>query len=210
MDIERSLNGNDILLIEKIKASMVKEDEVLTTSNLYENLPRAAVSSILRPDSLNHELVMLFLKRNARVDDPWSGHIAFPGGRFIKQDRDILSTAARELMEEAGIDMRQCEILGTLNEVIPSSLRSIRVTPFVVLAPENVDVSLDHNEIERFFWIPVSYFRDQMNIRPHAIVRFGVKTEVSSYKFFKDYVIWGLTFRVIQDLIERIERESPK
>lgn len=210
MDIESSLNGNNRLLIEKIKASMGKEDDVLSTSNPDENLPRAAVTTILKPDNLNHELVMLFLKRNARVDDPWSGHIAFPGGRFIEQDRDILSTAARELMEETGIDMRDCEILGALNEVTPSSFRSIQVTPFVILAPEKVYINLDQNEIERFFWIPVSYFRDQLNIRPHSIVRLGLKTEVPSYKFVEENVIWGLTFRIIQDLIERMGREAPK
>lgn len=184
---------------------MEKGDSI--TPKVSENLPRAAVSAIFRPDSSNHELVMLLVKRSVVADDPWSGHMAFPGGRYIERDKDTLSTAAREAMEETGIDIRQCEILGTLHEVVSTHLL-VRVVPFIVLAPEKINIKLDYSEIERCFWIPLSYFRDQKNIVPYGIIRFGVKAEVPSYKFLGDCVIWGMTFRIIQDLIERLGPEG--
>ncbi len=171
-----------------------------------QNLPRAAVSVILKPDGrAGASLELLLVKRKEREGDPWSGHMAFPGGRFEEKDENILSTAAREAMEETGIDLTHCELLGRLNEVIPTSLSSIQVLPFVVLAPEMTGVALDNREIESSFWVPMSYFMDKKNVNQHSIERFGIKAEVPSYNLLGEYVVWGLTFRIIQDLIDRAE-----
>ncbi len=193
------------LLVERLKASFAKNLERPSSGNL----PRAAVSVILKPEEGERaSLEMLLVKRKEREGDPWSGHMAFPGGRFEKTDGQILHTAIREAMEETGINLRECELLGSLEEVVPSRLRMIRVLPFVVLAPEMTGVALDNREIAQSFWVPVSYFTDKKNIGSNSIDRFGIKSEVPSYKLFGQYVVWGLTFRIIQDLISRVEPMS--
>ncbi len=206
-NIESLLSRSERLLIEKIRSSLTKERDISKALNTSGTLPKAAVSAILRPESSNGKFVLLLVRRTLLAGDPWSGHMALPGGRYIERDKDILSTAAREAMEETGIDIRQCEIIGALHEVVPTNLQ-IRVVPFIVLAPGDTNVKLDLSEIERFFWIPLSYFRDRRNITPYDIVRFGVKAQVPSYRFPEGYVIWGMTFRIIQDLIERMGSES--
>ena len=47
---------------------------------------RSSVAIILRQKKENHEVLMI--KRADREGDPWSGHMAFPGGRRESRDKD--------------------------------------------------------------------------------------------------------------------------
>ena len=107
----------------------------------------AAVILLLRPAAkatageADGSAEVLFIRRAQREGDPWSGHIAFPGGRPAAADPDLLAVAVRETTEEVGIDvLRGGRVLGRLPTVEPQSRRlpPVDVTPFVALAPEGV------------------------------------------------------------------------
>jgi len=55
-------------------------------------------------------LKTLMIKRAEREGDPWSGQVAFPGGRRERQDRSLLETATRETKEEVGIDLQRSAV----------------------------------------------------------------------------------------------------
>ncbi|MEM2035144.1 MAG: NUDIX domain-containing protein, partial [Candidatus Caldarchaeum sp.] len=61
----------------------------------------AAVAIILR--NLDRSPEVILVKRASRLDDPWSGQIAFPGGRRKPSDQSLVQTALRELKEETGV-----------------------------------------------------------------------------------------------------------
>ena len=56
--------------------------------------PLAAVAAILRDGGADGAEV-LFILRAESDRDPWSGHIAFPGGRREPDDGSLLTTAIR-------------------------------------------------------------------------------------------------------------------
>jgi len=113
----------------------------------------AAVAAILRP-GLQTE--MLFILRSSKDGDPWSGHMAFPGGHREPSDESIWATAERETWEEIGLDLTQHgRYLGQLDQVrVNPRGRNIDmvVTPVVYML-ENLDVVMTPNyEVADILW----------------------------------------------------------
>jgi 8-oxo-dGTP pyrophosphatase MutT (NUDIX family) len=69
-----------------------------------EGVRKAAVALIFRLGE-NDVPELLFIKRAEYEGDPWSGQIAFPGGRAEERDGSLAETAIRETREETGIDL---------------------------------------------------------------------------------------------------------
>jgi 8-oxo-dGTP pyrophosphatase MutT (NUDIX family) len=159
---------------------------------------------ILRQDSAE-QLVMLLIKRNSRDDDPWSGQMAFPGGRSKKDDASLLATAKRESNEETGIQLDQSELIGELDEVV-SGRFVVRVSPYVFFSEKFLDVTIDRSEVSEYFWIPLNYFRNKNNISSFTFERAGEKLELPCYRYQGDQIIWGMTLRIIEDFISKTQK----
>jgi len=162
----------------------------------------AAVSLVLRPRA---ELELLLIKRSEFVGDPWSGHMALPGGRRDPDDADLVATAFRETDEETGIHLaRVGDLLGTLDEVHPRNpvLPSILIAPFVVGVPPDTTAHPDAREVEAALWIPLSALRD-----PGAVDEILIELEEGRHRAFpslryRQYVIWGLTHRILTQFLD--------
>lgn len=187
----------------RIRRSLLESPGCRLLDDNGVQLPSASICIILKNDKASSEPVVLMVKRRAIQSDPWSGDMAFPGGRRRKDDRDSYETVAREVSEETGIDLRNCTMLGTLDDVKPNSIQ-MRVTPFVAIATENTDVNLDGYEIVEYVWLPVQFFLNGSNLSTHTIERFGKKIEVTSLKYLEKYVIWGMSLRILNDLASRL------
>lgn len=149
---------------------------------------------------------VLLMRRADHPQDPWSGHMSFPGGRQDGGDPDLLSTALRETREEVGIDMgTQAELLGRLDDV-PAISRArptgMVITPFVfeLLA----DVPLRPNaEVAEVFWAPIDpMIRGELDTT-RDYVHEGRTLVLPAYDV-RGRIVWGLTFRMLQLLFERL------
>ena len=80
---------------------------------------------------------LLMVQRATRPGDPWSGDMAFPGGRKEKQDKNHIDTARRELEEEVGIILDATPVgkLSILWTKSHNTLRPMAVHPYVFEAP---------------------------------------------------------------------------
>jgi 8-oxo-dGTP pyrophosphatase MutT (NUDIX family) len=70
---------------------------------------RAAIAAIFRQTADGADEV-LFIRRQERDGDPWSGHVAMPGGKQEDADADDEYTAMREAHEEVGLDLSDATI----------------------------------------------------------------------------------------------------
>src|SRR6185503_14558552 len=121
----------------------------------------AAIALIVRPSDAG-EPELLMIKRAEHEQDPWSGHIACPGGRMEPGDRDLEQTAIRETWEETAIDLaRDGRILGTLDDISPRtpSLPPLVIRPFVAVVKHEVTISASL-EVAEAFWVPLAVIRE--------------------------------------------------
>lgn len=166
---------------------------------------RAAVTMILRSgESPEREPQALFVRR-ARVErDPWSGHVALPGGRWDPSDADLVETARRETLEETGLHLERGDFIGRLREIHPRSahLPSICVTPFVARLQGDQVLTLNH-ELTGHLWIPVSALSDPA-YRSTLVRDLPARREFPSIDYRGD-VVWGLTFEIIRDFLAALD-----
>jgi len=165
------------------------------------NAREAGVALVLRP---REELELLLIKRAEYESDPWSGHIALPGGQREPHDPDLVATAFRETGEETGVPLsRTGGLLGALDELHPRNPRlpSIVIAPFVVGVPPDTHARPISREIDATIWVPLSALRD-----PGAVSEILVDLEDGRRAFpslrYRDYTIWGLTHRILTQFLE--------
>jgi len=159
----------------------------------------AAVALILRPTA--HGVELLFIKRATRDDDPWSGQIALPGGRFDMDDESLEATAVRETFEEVDLDLRtHGTIIGSLDEVRPRTpvLPPVIVRPYVAIV--GADVALVPSvEVAELFWAPLDRVFDPHATRETEIVVRGLKTKRPAIHY-RGHIIWGMTEQILRSL----------
>ncbi len=159
----------------------------------------AAVSLMLRPAG-ERGLEFLAIQRSRSDRDPWSGHMALPGGRRDPGDESLWATAVRETLEEVGIDLESGgRLLGQLDDVRPASrlIPSIAITPFVVRVGSEL-VARRSAEVERTIWIPVEALLDE-RYRGELVLS-QVPGRVYPTIEYGGSVIWGLTLAVLSQL----------
>ena len=158
---------------------------------------RAAVALILRMDDAS-AMELLLIKRAAWEGDPWSGHVALPGGRQ-EAGETLEQTAVRETREETGLDLvLNGAMLGQLDDVQPRATLVPRfvITPFVAVTSGAGRVT-GSDEVAEAFWIPVEVLRAPGVAREAMLELTGGPRRVSSFQY-RDYTIWGLTERILQ------------
>jgi 8-oxo-dGTP pyrophosphatase MutT (NUDIX family) len=171
-----------------------------------EDMKKAAVAAVLRDGGEGAEL--LFIHRAEHPHDPWSGHMAFPGGRMHGGDRDAMAAAIRETREELGLDVAgEGEPLGRLSDVAAVSRGrplSLVIVPYVFAIRGQPQLVLNH-EVADFVWVPLSFLVDFDN-RSTVEWRLGSLTIPLPCYRFRDKLIWGLTFGMVDELLSLLDR----
>lgn len=163
----------------------------------------AAVSLIIRATT---PLELLIIKRATYEGDPWSGHLALPGGRWEPGDTGLLHTARRETWEETGIELDEVGApLGRLADVAPASPRlpAMRIAPFVFGVPAGVTPSRLNYEVERVHWVAIDHLLDPGASAEVRIHFSGYSKTFPSYAVGDEHV-WGLTHRILTTFLTRI------
>ena len=162
---------------------------------------RSAVAIILREGEQGLEALMI--KRAEREGDPWSGHMAFPGGRMDNDDTGGLSTAQRETWEEIGLAANKySECIGRLPDLKASrkfSLKPFLVSCFVFSVEVDPELTLNY-EVADVIWVPLAFLADSNNRESMEWKRDNRTMTLSCY-FYQGERIWGLSLRMLDELL---------
>ncbi|HSK19997.1 MAG TPA: CoA pyrophosphatase [Longimicrobiales bacterium] len=193
---------------------MLDDPRIAQLRHAFENRParaadraheprEAAVAVLVRP---RESLEVLLIRRAELHGDPWSGHVALPGGRRDPADGDLLATACRETHEEVGIHaVRVATFIGALDEVAPTTLNlpPILIAPYVLAVPPDTSATPDPREVQAAFWVPISALSDTGAASEILIHGDTGPLRLPSLTY-EDYVIWGLTYRILQQFLETV------
>lgn len=181
----------------------VLRDRAIGDAGLEVVTRRAAVAAIVRPVSDDCEV--LLIRRAQQVGDPWSGHMAFPGGKMDPEDVDLRATAQRETLEEVGIDLAGHEFLGRLDDIpaTPKGQRSgMVVAPHVFALQQSATLSLNTGEVAAAHWVPLSPLLRGESQAQREFEREGRRIILPAFAVAERDVVWGLTYRMLSDLLE--------
>lgn len=165
---------------------------------------RAAVAMVLREGA--HGIEVLFIRRAEHPQDPWSGQMAFPGGRAEPGDADLRATAMRETREEIGVDLAEAaDYLGALDEVqAVARMRpmNLSIAPFVFRLRESFEPVLS-DEVRSLHWLPLD---DLLGTARRSTMDYAHQGVSLSFPCLRvdDLVIWGLTYRMFMSFQERL------
>ena len=175
----------------------------------FEPSPKHASVAMIMADGAR-ELEVCFIRRAERAEDPWSGQVAFPGGRASALDSSADAVARRETSEEIGVELSDQHFVGDL-PVRPNIRNGLTLSPFAYFVDDEQRQRASAkmpDEVASVFWVPISHLFDV-----DAVTQLEYELGGSSSKFpgiqFEDHIIWGLTLRVLQSFAEIIDVPFP-
>ncbi len=165
----------------------LKKDKIL----FLEVYSYAAVAIII-----DKEKGLLIEKRNERLDDPWAGQFALPGGHFKKEDIDLLNTITREVQEETGIDLKSIKSMGYFGPFSPRNKLDLLVYVFVyILDKNNGNPELKQSsETSYLGWVTLDELKKGRKEMDGEIV-FNIR----------EGIIWGMSARILDTFMRMLE-----
>ena len=174
--------------------------------------PHASVALVLR-EGASRSAEILFIERAEKEGDPWSGHMAFPGGRVDLPGESPEQAAVRETLEEVGLSLGGAERLGRLDDLQgrhAGRTPGMVISAFVYHLVAPGELVKQASEVREAFWVPVRHL-----IEPDRQVRRAFQG-TGSFEFPgivvgepDRHVVWGLTYRFLEVFFRALGRPFP-
>jgi len=124
------------------------------------------------------------------------GQVCFPGGTQEPSDSSLLQTALRESEEEIGLEAKDIEILGELDDIL-TFVTNYVISPFVAFIPYPQSLRTNGREVKGTFFVPLSFLMDEANFKQ------------DSYAYeYEGHIIWGATARILRQFIDLLKSGS--
>lgn len=171
---------------------------------LWWKKPRKAVVALcLRV--YENQLEVLMIQRAQKSGDPWSGHMAFPGGHQDHSDPSEVYTAIRETEEEVGLNLeRYAHYFGPLPPV-RAMARGLPVRlviqPMVFFLHDlSFDLTPNQEEVADVVWVPLEVLRSGVCDARHSFTRGKLTLDLPCWNYQR-YTIWGLSYRMLASFL---------
>lgn len=210
-DHSSSVEGASPVSIAEIRRVLSQQPARLPSggSSPASGIRHAAVAMVFAGDAEAPDLCLI--RRADRAGDPWSGHMAFPGGKQEPGDASMRSSAERETLEEVGLKLEESHFLAGLPHTPVRSGGNdtgMRLFPFVYYMGERAVPLAPNGEVAEAFWIPFSYILDKKNCAEMPLRRNGELLKFPSVTYGAHH-IWGMTYRVLAQFAGMLSRHLP-
>lgn len=181
--------------------------------NGYKNMKRAAVLiPLVKKD--NSYSILFELRSKTMKRQP--GEISFPGGIIENNE------SPKETFEEIGIKEEDIDIISPLDVYV--SHANLIIHPYLGLIKNTDNLNLNESEVDHVFLVPLNYLLDynvtcytnDVKVIPKDDFPYNKIPNKENYKFaqgdypvwfyeYKNYVIWGITARILENFLDFIK-----
>jgi len=132
------------------------------------------------------------------------GQISFPGGKSHRTDSSLQETALRESWEEIGLNPKDVEVIGELDDT-PTTTTGFLISPFVALIPYPYNFTRNPHEIDEILDIPLSALMDKSCFKQEYVTDDN-DNKIKAYSYeYKGRIIWGATSKIIKQLLDTLK-----
>ncbi|MEE2803414.1 MAG: CoA pyrophosphatase [Pseudomonadota bacterium] len=174
---------------------------------------RAAVAMIVDSAQSNHDPSVLFIERAHNPDDPWSGHMAFPGGRCEPLSEPVIDTARRETGEEIGLYLPEASVIGRLDDMQgrhAGRSAGLVISCLVFSVASEEDLTLNH-EVANTVKVPFSALLDGRNQTHIEYPNSGAaRYPAVRIRATDPRLVWGLTYRFLRSFFGLLGHHLPE
>ena len=183
---------------------MIPEERIpyLYADDFAARNPRAsAVMMLLYPKGLETHVLLI---ERATYKGVHSGQIGFPGGKYEREDADLLHTALRETQEEVGIEDKDIQIIQPYTKIyIPPS--NFFVQPYLGISQKELLFIPDAFEVANIIELPLDILMEDQSVQTVEMkTSYASWTQVPAF-VYKDYTIWGATAMMLSELQETLK-----
>ncbi len=158
-------------------------------------------AAVLVPIVAREGKATVLLTRRAAHLRNHAGQIAFPGGKIDETDASPVEAALREASEEIGLNARLITPLGYLDPWLTGT--GFRVIPVVALVDNTLALTLNPDEVDDVFEVPVEFLMEPMNHLIHQRDHAGKARQFYAMPYGERY-IWGATAGILRNLYVRL------
>jgi 8-oxo-dGTP pyrophosphatase MutT (NUDIX family) len=190
----------------------------------HRSLPRASVLVPLfwsdKDATSSSSVLRMILTLRPQTLRNHAGEVCFPGGKqdFDLDGKDDVRTAMRETQEEIGLESQYIQPVCRLASL--ESYTGLCVTPIVAMIPNGSAtvqqrLSIQPDEVEVAFTVPVSYFYDDDNLTSKETIDWrGDTFEMRTYHYHcnetgRTFKIWGLTAYIAHQVAQLVLQQPP-
>lgn len=187
--------------------------------NGFQNMKRA---SVLIPLVEKDDSCEILFEVRAKTLRRQPNEISFPGGKIEKGEKPV-DACIRETCEELGTIPENIEIISPLDLYVNHS--NLIIHPYVGIIKDAEHLSINADEVDHTFTAPVDYlidyspeeFENEIKIDPSDDFPYDRIPNKKNYKFavgkypvlfyeYKDYIIWGITARILENFLTLIKK----
>jgi 8-oxo-dGTP pyrophosphatase MutT (NUDIX family) len=165
---------------------------------------RSSWAGVVIPIFEKGKEVFIILTKRTQTVTMHKGEVSFPGGMYEDKDGDRINTATRECCEEIGIEKKDIEIIGRLDDMY--TMTGFCIRPYVGVVPFPYDFKTSPDEVAYLIYLPLAYLKGVKPLMEEA-ERSGHIEKVPSFYYEGDR-IWGATCRILLHLSRIVENET--
>ncbi len=162
-------------------------------------------SAVLVPIVVNYDQISLLFTLRSNSLERHSGQVSFPGGIIEEDDNSVIQTALRETKEEIGISSENIQVIGQL---IPfNTSTGYIVYPVIGVIDSLEKINRNKLEVDRIFCIPLGWLCNPEHSRLEVFISSdGKARNVRYFDLYDGELLWGITAKITQDLLEIIKK----